>query len=401
MLENKSLGADELLKLIEGIREYFRKMDQPNSDSIIKIKKLEEEINKIKKNNLEILEKTNNNTKLNDDIKQSKIDLIKKDNKLLEKENIILQKNEEIEELKSINNKIKEVYKSKVKEDYNIFNSKLEIKNKLLRDCEEKSSKITIPESLQKSESLEIRNLENVVTLYDESLRYCEEGKYFKISIYIQDANNKNSDKIDGLHKYHFYNCRTIQEMKSQKRDFRYCVSTRSDNYFKYKIYNGNKLIEYKDNQELHVCKNCLSIYNKQYKTINKIKIQDPVEFNEKNLLETYIKSDVIELDNEELVLISTEYVYDYEQIPNLYSESWPTISQVVKDSNNHTCKECQWQPKSSDQNQYLHVHHINFKKFDNNLTNLNVLCIDCHSKQPNHKHIRKSKEWKNFFLKK
>lgn len=480
LLGYKSVNNEDMLKLIEGIREYFRKIDQPHSDIVSKINKLEEEKKKFKKA-IDILNEKNNDLKneLRDLIEKlssadNVINILKLDanklsdtnskyyndnkrlkkiidnykntslsyndnaNQLVEKDNIIIQKNSEIEKLSTI---IK-AYKKKYihlenqfrfvvngKEDHEIEYSKLEEKLKLkekdivdlkellnklnkkcselenesilfcklLQECEESKEKLNIIEKLTNNESLEIRNLNNVVTLYDESLRYYEDGKFLKISIYIQDISNKNYENIEDLHKYHIYNCRTIHEMKSRNRDFRYCVSTRSDNYFKYKIYRKNKVEVYNDNHELYVCKNCLSIYNKQYVEFNNVKIEEPIEFNQKKLLEQYIKSDLIELDNKELVLLSSEYVYDYEQIPNIYSEKWPALSQVFKDTKNHTCEECQWQPKSSEEARYLHVHHINFKKFDNDFGNLKVLCIDCHSNQPNHKHIKKSRDWKNF----
>ena len=42
-----------------------------------------------------------------------------------------------------------------------------------------------------------------------------------------------------------------------------------------------------------------------------------------------------------------------------------------------------------NDNRKLLHTHHANGRKSDNISSNLKVLCVECHSKQPSHEHIR------------
>lgn len=67
----------------------------------------------------------------------------------------------------------------------------------------------------------------------------------------------------------------------------------------------------------------------------------------------------------------------------------WSEISTTLRESSHWRCSECS--VYLGDNKGLLHVHHKNGNKGDNRKGNLAVLCKECHSKQPNHAHLKLS----------
>ena len=59
------------------------------------------------------------------------------------------------------------------------------------------------------------------------------------------------------------------------------------------------------------------------------------------------------------------------------YSSDWKAIARDIKYRDNWTCQDCHEQRKRW--GKYLHVHHINCNKLDNDPSNLISLCDKCH----------------------
>ena len=74
------------------------------------------------------------------------------------------------------------------------------------------------------------------------------------------------------------------------------------------------------------------------------------------------------------------------EQAKKGYSSDWDQISSAVRRDAGYICQGCTVNLGSK--KGLLHTHHINGEKSDNSLSNLVVLCADCHRKQPYHGHM-------------
>lgn len=61
------------------------------------------------------------------------------------------------------------------------------------------------------------------------------------------------------------------------------------------------------------------------------------------------------------------------------YSRDWAKISKAVRQHASYTCSKCSIQITNPLHHRFLHVHHINGNKADNNLPNLQCLCVLCH----------------------
>lgn len=63
------------------------------------------------------------------------------------------------------------------------------------------------------------------------------------------------------------------------------------------------------------------------------------------------------------------------------YVRDWEEISTRIRKEHNYSCEKCHVQVTNPFDYMYIHVHHKNGNKEDNSLSNLQCLCIDCHSK--------------------
>lgn len=201
-----------------------------------------------------------------------------------------------------------------------------------------------------------------------------------QVLLYIKDhsySNGASSSKFDAAvenpesgNRFHVSDCSTIKKMRSMNRFERYVATNNVSGYFEIEAssnYGPNRTAKV----ALKVCKNCLS--NLNYKGYSSEGVRGKV-FSEFSLDEFF-----------------SEYSSCFSYMPKAWGETfkvgyvsnWQEISKATREREGYTCSHCKIN-LSSNKN-LCHVHHINGVKNDNNASNLKVLCIDCHRRQPYH----------------
>ena len=229
---------------------------------------------------------------------------------------------------------------------------------------------IEIELKFEKGEGLDVEGSDIFSTNSEELFVILEKGFIRKAVIHIVDI---SSWRWGNYPKFHIYNCRTIESMKSKGRKHRYKASSRKDSKF-YLIKKEQKWY-----QELEICAYCLSKYNNQFK-------QDKTKqtFSHKKWIEKPIDTfSKVELD------ICT--------VPNCYTENWSKISKKIKEQEKYICSKCKGDFSDKECRDFLHTHHIDADKRNNIKENLKALCIECHSNEYNHGHIKHNPMYKKW----
>ena len=195
-----------------------------------------------------------------------------------------------------------------------------------------------------------------------------------QILFYIADQGWNIDDVIakpSNGKKFHMSWCQTLADMKRKKRIERYIAI--ADHSGRFEVF-GHSQTEDKvvhARASLDVCRNCLTNIN--YKGYRRNKERVFKEFNIPEFFENY-----------------ESY---FEHKPNLeidprkgYSDDWEEISMRHRERAGWACGDCS--VDLSEDRKMLHVHHVNGVKSDNRDCNLEVVCVECHSKKPDHRHM-------------
>lgn len=175
--------------------------------------------------------------------------------------------------------------------------------------------------------------------------------------------------------RFHIYKCKKIKEMLDERRGNRYRASTGKNNQF---------LLIKKDkewHETLEICSFCLTQYNSHFNS-NKTKQNFP--------LQRWITNP---MSGAELPKVQLDIC----TVPNRYTESWSKISKKRREQEKYICEACSKDFSDKECRKFLHIHHIDADTRNNTRENLKVLCIECHSREYHHAHIKRSpmyKEW-------
>ncbi len=227
---------------------------------------------------------------------------------------------------------------------------------------------------------------DELTILPDGTLAY----KNSRVILYIRDVTVYGNQEIQP--RFHLANCTTLQQMRERKRFDRYVVSTRTDGRFNLNLINaGTARTEL---YELSVCQNCLNLLNfdgfvmrlPQRKRIDFVRL-----FKIDRFFEKYPRS-----------LHSQTPKYNSDNAPlDRYSDDFEAISRKIRNSSEWRCQRCGINLSAPANRKWLHVHHINGLKYDNDRENLEAICIGCHAEEPNHGHIKNSPDYKEFSMEK
>ncbi|WP_417421272.1 HNH endonuclease [Halomonas sp.] len=194
-----------------------------------------------------------------------------------------------------------------------------------------------------------------------------------QIVLYIQDHSfnfERAKDSPRDANKFHISECKTIRDMRSSGRFERYVMTNNASG--KFYITGGWRNGVY---IKLNVCMNCLEKLNYQgYRQKLKVERYEMVrEFQAEEFFEKY----------------SSFFGSFPRRQPGAkegYTDDWQEISRKVRKAADFHCQECN--VDLSENPRLLHTHHLNGVKRDNNPGNLKALCVDCHSKAPNHERM-------------
>lgn len=210
-----------------------------------------------------------------------------------------------------------------------------------------------------------------------------------KMLVYIRDFMGdyvKDEKDMASFPKFHISWCTALERMHKSNKYDRYVVSQRNDGIFLLNKTVNGKVVKKDIELKINVCKYCLgNLDYKGYKTLYHKKNEVFNNFTVKEFLDEY---------NTDIYLEPTHT--SNSQPLNEYSKDWNTISYTYKQSKRFICQDC-GKDCSKNTNE-LHVHHIDGVKSNNKASNLEVVCVKCHSKKPMHGHMLANPNFQKYF---
>ncbi|WP_226092794.1 HNH endonuclease [Dickeya oryzae] len=211
------------------------------------------------------------------------------------------------------------------------------------------------------------------------------EGKFFvgengeRVIIYKREPSYHHGQYT--LPKYHIANCSTLKEMWTANRSKNYIRTSRSDGLFVINNKNSDTGEIERNIVRLKVCKLCLELINWD-------------DYKSKTYTEKNMSVDEFDLEAffEKYPTSATTYrpeKTDNEITTNDYPENFDEISINYRSAKNWRCEACNTDLSAERRRRFLHVHHRNGQKNENQHSNLQALCIECHAQQPHHEHMR------------
>jgi len=229
-----------------------------------------------------------------------------------------------------------------------------------------------LPEDLEKE--LEV-DIDKIQILKDGLFAY----KGYHVLIFIKDTGHSRElllERPEDSKKFHLVDCKTIQDMKRQKRYERYYATNNTSGEFNVDAKEDDQYFPVK--AKLKVCKNCLE-------QINWANYGFAIGKEKQNKIRDHFSIDSF----------FEKYKSMFSQLPERFAEDHDTsgysknqkiISHKYREIKNWTCEECG--RYLVNHKNLLHLHHINGVKDDNSEKNQKALCKYCHSKQPKHSHM-------------
>jgi hypothetical protein len=243
--------------------------------------------------------------------------------------------------------------------------------------------KLTLAELEQLATRGKDVSIDDVVVLEDGTVSY----KDSRVIVYIRDVISWGGQHDNP--RFHVADCTTLQKMRQMNLSGPYVVSIRGDGRFLINRINQHSKI---DSLEipLKVCQNCLSTLsfdNFSFSLSSRDRTKIVSRFAIPRFFEKYPKSLLYWRPTEDAATAPiNDYPVDFEE-----------ISRRVREQRGWRCERCRRDFSVPVNREYLHVHHRNGMKNQNNEANLQVLCLGCHADEPQHAHLKNLGEYREF----
>ena len=227
--------------------------------------------------------------------------------------------------------------------------------------------------------------LQDVTVLDDGTLIY----KNRRVVLYIRDVKQYRKAEADELPRFHVADCDKLREMRSNNRFERYVVATRDTGVFQINLKSYNSAAFEKSDKALRICQLCLSKLNWEgFKQIGgdwSRKREAVSNFKLTQFFEAYPRN-----------IMAHEPRHDETSAPlNDYGPEFRLVADRLKRERGYKCDDCG--ADLSKMRQFLHAHHRNGLQYDNSESNIAILCVLDHAKQPSHGHVRHTTHYREY----
>jgi hypothetical protein len=218
---------------------------------------------------------------------------------------------------------------------------------------------------------------DQIEVLPDGTLTY----KGLRVLVYIRDVADYGHG--DQKPRFHFSSCRTLEDMQARNRFARYVVATRNDGIFQVNVISGGRAQS--SLERLSVCQNCLARLTYggfSFQLAKSDRLRRVARFSLTDFFDAYPRD-----------VITQKPIHTADSQPlNDYTNDWSFVSEQTKRKRGMTCEDCGCKPAES---RFVHVHHRDGVKYNNDPSNLQVLCIGCHARE--HPHMISRPDYEEF----
>ncbi len=184
----------------------------------------------------------------------------------------------------------------------------------------------------------------------DDGIFVTTEGVRRQIFLYKRDYHLE----LYGKPRFHIRKCQIIQDFMDSAGSIPQYRRANTDKVWVHDMDNG---MEDKEVYSLPLCKYCLKMVQEAFPFMTTADFVELLKSTEEAEPEGGVEVDIFG-----------------------YTKDWETISRSIREQHRYTCERCGLQITNPYDQHFIHVHHKNGRKVDNRPSNLQCLCLRCHS---------------------